>query len=144
MPTYTLPPPRPFKPAAPAATEVSGEDILFRDQLEVAAGDWRTINGSDAAEQSVRREASSNVGSLLRRPDWGMGVTQALFKNATKSSRDSIATQVRTRMLKNPRVGRFISAEVIKLDSVSGTGVIIKYEPVGVKRPMETLLKSKR
>ena len=144
MAKYTLPVVPPFRPALVNQNELSGEDIMLTDKLEISAGDWRTISGADAAEQSVRREASANTGALLRRPAWGMGVTQALFQSATKTVGDNIITRVRNRMQLNPRVGRFISADIIKLTSVSGSAVSIKYEPIGVKQPKTTVIKGNR
>lgn len=144
MARYTLPPQPAFRPALVNQSELSGEDVMFTDGLQILSGDWRTVTGEHAAEQSVRREASSNVGALMRRPSWGMGVTQALFQNATKTIRDNIIARVRNRMQLNPRVGRFIGAELIKLSAVSGLAVSIQYEPVGVRQPQTTIIKGGR
>jgi hypothetical protein len=144
MAIYTLPPKRPFRPTPLDRHDLAGEDVMFTNRLEEAAGDFRTVTGRASVEQSVRREASANTGALIRKPEWGMGVTQALFQNSSQSVRDGLITRVRTRMLKNPRVGRFIEAEVIKLSAASGLAIVIRYDPVGVREPIVTVIGSKR
>lgn len=142
MARYTLPTPPPFRPAAPDPTEVSGEDVMFQGGLQISNGDWRTIAGDDSAEQSVIREASANVGAHLRRPEWGMGIVQELFQSVTQSRSQTLISRVRTRMVRNPRVGRFIGADIVRLPGVSGSAVSIKYEPVGVRSPKITVIRS--
>lgn len=141
MAVYTLPEQTTSAPSAPV-TEISGEDVMFRDGMEIGAGDWRTVRGADAAEQSVRREALSTVGGLMRRPEWGMGVTQTVFRSSTRSLTDALTTRVRKRMLANPRVGRFIDAQVVRVGS--RLSLHISYEPVGVKRSTSVILKGGR
>lgn len=135
MATFFLPPAPPLRPPQPDPTDLAGEDILFQDRLEVAAGDWRTVTGSAATDQSVRREASSNAGSLLRVPDWGMGITQTVFRGITRSASDALISRVRNRMRVNPRVAKFLGAEVFKLSAREGQAVAIRYQSVGSAAP---------
>lgn len=144
MATFILPTPHPLRPPAADPLDMAGEDILFISQFEVLAGDWRTVTGPIAAEQSVRREASANVGALLRRPEWGMGVAQSIMRNLTKSLTETLVTRVRRRMLANPRVGRFIKAETIRLPTGQGIALSIEYEPAGVKQSRTIELKGER
>jgi hypothetical protein len=141
---FLLPSPPPIRSTPPALTELSGEDVMFTSRLEISAGDWRTVTGSDAAEQSVRREALASPGSLLRRPEWGMGVVNTVFASATRSLIDVMVTRVRRRMLLNPRVGRFVGADVVRLANKHGLGLSINYEPVGARRSVFTVLSGRR
>ena len=141
MAVYTLPTPKPFRPPSADPLELSGEDIMLTNKLEILSGDWRTVSGADAAKQSVIREGCANVGAQLRRPEWGMGVVQSLFHGMTKSQTETMITRVRNRMQRNPRIGRFLGAEVFRLSAARGLAVSIKYEPVGVKQPINTILK---
>lgn len=144
MPIYTLPEPREFRPPGADQLEVSGEDVMFGSGMEISAGDWRTVRGSDAAEQSVRRESCSTVGGLMRRPEWGMGATSTVFQGITRSMIDALVARVRNRMLANPRVGRFVGAEIVKLSGTRGLSLQINYEPVGVARPASVVLRGSR
>lgn len=144
MPIYSLPPPPPFRPAAPDPNELSGEDIYFSDQLVVVSGDWQAVRGVVSAEQSVRREACANVGSLLRRSSWGMGITQSLFKSVTTTLSSEILTRVKNRMRLNPRVGKFVDARVVRLSGIRGISVAIQYVPVGAQKAIETTLRGVR
>lgn len=144
MARYLLPTPPPLRPPSASRLDVSGEDVLFRDRMEISAGDFVTVTGDAAAEQSVRREHAANVGSLMRRPDWGVGVSDTLFRNLTKSMTDVIVTRSRRRMLANPRVGRLISSDVVRLTNDQGVALIVKYEPVGIKRPQTVTIRGGR
>lgn len=144
MARYILPDPRPVRLPSADRLEVSGEDVRFVDGLVVSAGDWSTVTGEAAAEQSVRREAVASPGSFLRRPEWGVGATQVVFRGATKSVMDELVTRARRRLLANPRVGRVVSVESQRLTTAQGSSLSISYEPVGVRRPNKVTLKGSR
>lgn len=132
MPTFTLPivPKRAPIPVSPS--DLSGEDISLRSTFEVTSGgDYLTVTGAPAAEQSVRREHVANVGELARRPDWGVGVPAQLFKNATASQRGIITSRSRRRLAANPRVKSVELVECVDLDNASGTGLKVRYTPIG-------------
>ena len=143
MARYLLPASRPFSPSVPVSTEVSGEDVAFDRGMSISAGDWSVVDGHDAARQSVIREATANIGALLRRPEWGMGISQTILRPLTKNLIDEMVTKIRNRMRANPRVSRFIGASVVKSDT-PGAAVTITYESAGVKQPRIVTLKGAR
>lgn len=144
MPSYLLPTPHPLRSPAPDPTDVSGEDVAFTDGLVIVAGDWKTVRGDDAAEQSVRREATANQGGLVRRPDWGIGATDAVFRAMNKTTSDALIARARRRLAANPRVGRVVDVSTLALDNAQGTALRIEYVPAGRERPTVTTLKAKR
>lgn len=144
MPTFLLPDLPEFRASSSESLEVSGEDVMFKTGMEISAGDWRTVRDADAAEQSVRREMCSTVGGLMRRPDWGVGATENVFQSITKTNSDALVARTRKRMLANPRVGRFVSADVVRVTGQRTLSLQINYEPVGNRKPTTIVLKGDR
>jgi len=147
MPTFLLPA-QPTRRTPPVPiTDVSGEDIALKSTYTIAGGDYVTVRGDAAAEQSVRREHMANVGALARRPYWGVGLPALLFRAATRSSRDTLVARSRRRLAANPRVARVDLVEAFDLDDtagVSGTGLRVRYIPAGRQRPVEIIIRSSR
>jgi len=86
--------------------QVAGEDIRLRNgSADVGPhGDLATVRGTDAASQSVVREAGANPGSLVRRPEWGCGLPGQVLQGNTPSTRAAAVAAVRARLAANPRI----------------------------------------
>lgn len=120
---------------------LAGEDIyLSGDFAESAHGDLATVSGVAAARQSILRELPANPGSFPRRPDWGGGLSGQLFKGATVSNRDRIASRVRARLEANPRVIK--ANEVSTSVGQSGVSVTIRVDVLGGRVDEQMLFKT--
>ena len=87
-------------------TDPCGEDVSLRggDLTVTTGGDWGALTGPLVARQSVEREAVASPGDMPRRPNWGMGIRDALQRNANKDARDRMVSTARRRVAANPRI----------------------------------------
>lgn len=126
-----------FRPRDPDDRDLAGEDVaLGAAGVPLApSGSWATVTRVAAARQSVIREASANPRSLVRRPEWGMGMPARLFRGITKSFRDDITATITRRMNANQRVSSVQQVAVTELDGVEGIGVDLRFTAGG--RPVD-------
>lgn len=126
-----------LRPRDPDDRDLAGEDVaLGADGVPLApSGSWATVTRADAARQSVLREAAANPRSLVRRPEWGMGMPAKLFHGVTKSFRDDLIATITRRLAANQRVSSVQQVAVSDLDGVPGVGVDLRFTAGG--RPVD-------
>lgn len=144
MPTFYLPPQPPIRPRQADLNDVAGADVAFTTGMVIEAGDWKMVTGEDAAKQSVIRETIANVGGLANRPDWGVGASDAVFRNMTQSTIDALASKARDRMSKNPRVARVINVSSQRMQAAQGTALLLQFVPAGKTAATSVTLKPRR
>jgi phage baseplate assembly protein W len=125
MPTWSFPaPPAASPPPLTAAQRLLGRDVLFQDDYEVAPnGDYRLVEGRDAAKQSIINEARTVPGELAAVPEYGIALKDLVYRPASQSSRDEAANRTRERLRVNPRVERVDDVAVTR-DQARGVTVI--------------------
>lgn len=144
MPTFYLPPQPPIRPRQADPNDVAGADIAFTTGMVIEAGDWKLVTGDDAAKQSVIRETVANVGGLANRPDWGIGASDAVFRNMTQTTIDALAAKARDRLSKNPRIAKVIAVTSQRMQAAQGTALFISFVPVGKTAATSVTLKPRR
>lgn len=144
MPSYLLPPPHPLRPPPADPNDVSGEDVAFSGGMTIVSGDWKTVRADAAAEQSVRREGVANPSALARRPEWGIGASDAVFRSMTKATADALRARARRRLAANPRVGSILDVSIVALGNNQGSALVLEYVPAGRQRSTTTTLKARR
>lgn len=114
QPIWTLPDfPLPSAPLLSAAEALFGRDIRFDGDLSVTAGgDWATVEGIAAVRQSILNEAMTSPGEHSFRPEYGMGLADAVKRPASKSTIDELKNRIRERCAANPRVTAVKELEV--------------------------------
>jgi phage baseplate assembly protein W len=145
MPTFYLPTPGPLRPKQASATELAGADVDFTGGgMHVVNGDWATIAGKFAAQQSVIRTAVSAPGSLVRRPGWGAGGAASLFKPLTPANVASIVAKQQAALQSNPRVQKVLQVTANPLpstaSSTAGRTIKLVYIPVGSQDPTTNIV----
>lgn len=119
--TWTLPealPPSP--PVLSDALAMFGRDIRYRQDFTItAAKDWGVVDGLDAVKQSILNEAMTAPREFALRPDYGMGVADAVKRPSSQSVRDALANRVRDRLARNPRVTR---VKEVAIESIAYQG----------------------
>lgn len=86
------------------------EDILARDirhesdfQL-TASGDLATIEGKDNLVEWIRRCIITFPGSIIHRPDFGVGITAYQNKPNSLSNRTRLMSRISEQLPKDPRI----------------------------------------
>lgn len=127
MPILYSVPPQSHRPPVIDPANLNGEDVSLRggDLTVTAAGDWAVLTGTDAARQSVEREAVASPGDMPRRPQWGMGLRDSLLRPSSRELRDRQASSVRRRLLVNPRIDTVDTVEVSQRGDLAPGAVTI-------------------
>jgi hypothetical protein len=162
MAVFSLPTPPPLRPPVIDTTDLNGEDVAFGLSGSTGYtvgpnGDWVSVTGPAAALQSVVRELPNRQGSLARRPSWGGGMVDQVFRNMTQDTLNAIVARVTACMKANPRVGKIVS--VVGFNSypstqsqassaIGGTtvpagttAIRVEFIPAGAQAPVVTVLK---
>jgi phage baseplate assembly protein W len=133
--TWTLPEAlTPSPPVLSGALAMFGRDIRFREDFTVtAAKDWATVDGLDAVKQSILNEAMTAPDEFALRPEYGMGLADAVKRPSSRSVTDALTNRVRDRLAKNPRVTK---VKQVAIESVAHAGgaalrVTIRVEAAG-------------
>lgn len=127
--TFTIPV-RASKAEPRDQTVLGGLDISLSggDFDTTSHGDWATVSGRDAANQSVVRETMANPGSLPRRPKWGRGIPALLFKSATRAVRDRAVSQTLAGLKANRRITSVGSVTSRPAENGQGMTIMIQAE----------------
>lgn len=94
-------------------------DIAHKKDFLVAAdGDLQTITGVENAKQALIRRLMTQQGSLVHRPDYGVGIKD--FQNAVNSIENQrrLALRIQEQFLRDFRVEEFIGMRVTQSQTV--------------------------
>jgi phage baseplate assembly protein W len=82
-----------------------GSDIYFRGDYRVTPdGDWKTVRGLAALRQAVYHRLITRPGEYRARPDYGCGVLDWVKQPKTPANLASLATRIRTQLLRDSRI----------------------------------------
>ena len=118
---------------APRPPGPTGGDDIWLDQVtetgdpEYAvtnAGDWASVSGRDAVQQSLMRRFFTKPGDYLVDPSYGAGLLAAVKSRMRQTDLDAIARRLRQQALADRRV-RAVSA--VTVSALSGTANGLKY-----------------
>ena len=102
-------------------TETYGKDIAFKDDFVLTAtGDLDVIEGIENVKNALFRRLVTVPGSLVHRPEYGVGIT--LYQNALNSldMRRKMALAIREQFSKDPRVESVVGVSFDSDDNVIG------------------------
>jgi hypothetical protein len=124
-----------------------GRDIWFdvrgdqANYIVTPAGDWLTVEGTEALRQSLLRRTITNPGEWTTLPDFGVGARMFLKARNVKSVRDELAERIRSQYLRDDRVEAVASVTIEPLDNGEpGIRVAAVVVPKGRLRPTDTVL----
>lgn len=130
LPDSTLPSP----PVLTDQQAMFGRDIRFRQDYTVtSAKDWAVLDGIDAVKQSILSEAMTSPGEFSMRPEYGMGLADAVKRPSSRSVLDALVNRVRDRLARNPRVTKIleVAIESVPFDGGVALRVTIRVEAAG-------------
>lgn len=135
--TWTIP--AATAPSPPTLTEAQrrlfGRDVRFRTDYTVTPSkDYGVVDELEAVKQSVFHEAQTSPGELVFRPDYGMGISDAVKKARSQSLIDQMQNRIRERLAANPRISAIhevLVEPVTTDDGKPGTRILIRVEAGG-------------
>jgi hypothetical protein len=104
--------------AAQAGASVAPEYVVTN------AGDWASVSGREAVQQSLIRRFLTKPGDYLVDPTYGAGLLAAVRKKGTRSNLDDISRRLRQQALADNRV-RAVSS--LTVEPIVGTENGLKY-----------------
>jgi hypothetical protein len=121
-------------PVPPVALRSSGQgDDIWAAQAGAAvapeyvvtnAGDWASVSGREAVQQSLIRRFLTKPGDYLVDPTYGAGLLAAVKKRGRRSDLDDISRRLRAQALADNRV-RAVSS--LTVEPIAGTENGLKY-----------------
>ena len=118
---------------APAQLGPVGGDDIWLDQVTETGdpeyamtnnGDWASVSGRDAVQQSLMRRFLTKPGDYLVDPSYGAGLLAAVKSRMRQTDLDAIARRIRQQALADRRV-RAVSA--VTVSALAGTANGLKY-----------------
>jgi len=103
------------------AAEVYGKDIAFQgDFIPTATGDLDTVEGLENVKEALMRRLLTVPGTLVHRPDYGVGIKQ--YQNTLNSldARRRLASRIMEEFKKDPRVESVTGVSFTIADDYSG------------------------
>ena len=102
------------------------------DFRSTETGDLATITGIDNINQRLFHRLITVKGTLVHRPEYGVGVKQWQNQIANIDNKKNLALRIKEQYLMDEGVESFASARFVSDDNGSGKfSIIIKYTPVG-------------
>ena len=99
------------------AEEVYGIDLAFStDYLQSPSGDLQLISGENNIRESLVRRTVTQPGSLVHRPDYGVGIKSFLNALTTIDNQRELANRIKVQWEQDPRVEEVIGVRVITED----------------------------
>ena len=123
---------------------IYGKDIAFKEDLiRTASGDFETVEGIANLKEALFRRLVTVPGSLVHRPDYGVGVK--LFQNALNSldNRRKLALRIREQYARDPRVQSINGISIEADDNQEGMiKITVRVQPVGYGEQVMTFTPS--
>lgn len=117
-----------------------GEDIWFdvtqgsvANYVVTAAGDWLSVSGIPALEQSLLRRTITNPGEWKTKPTYGVGARLYVKAKDTPATRAELAGRIRSQYLQDKRVESVDEIAIEKFSDGIGPGlrINVRYTPRG-------------
>lgn len=108
-------------------------DLAFTDDLKVtSSGDLDVISGLDNLREAVLRRMLTRPGSLVHRPDYGVGLVDFKGAPVTLTTKRQLATRIREQLTLDPRIDRVVSVSVSSEDATPETiTIVVRAEVAG-------------
>jgi hypothetical protein len=93
--------------------EFLGTDIAFKgDFLRTATGDLDTISGLESVKNALFHRLITTPGTLIHRPDFGVGIKDFQNAPATLDSQRQLALRIKEQFELDPRVEEVIGVRM--------------------------------
>lgn len=114
-------------------TETMLTDVMHKkDYVRTAVGDRATITGLDNYKEALFRRLITEPGSLIHRPQYGVGIKRYQGALSTLTKQRELATIIEEQFLRDPRtdsvMGVLVSTNQAQPDL---TYIIVRVKPVG-------------
>lgn len=115
------------------AEEIYGRDIAFKgDFIASAAGDIETIAGVENVKDAILRRLVTQPGSLVHRPNYGVGVKDFQNRLNSISTQRELAQRISEQLPQDPRVEKVVGMRVESEDmSPELVKIILRVQLVG-------------
>ncbi len=116
-----------------SADELYGKDVAFKsDFVRSATGDLDTIDGLSNLKEALIRRVLTQPGSIIHRPDYGVGLKNYLNGLNSISTQQKLALKIQEQVEKDERVEQFLGLRVEESEAIEGKVVLtIRVKPVG-------------
>ena len=93
--------------------EIYGRDIAFKSDLVITpAGDIDTISGIDNVKEALFRRLITSKGSLVHRPDYGVGIKDFQNSPSTLFYQQQLAAKIKEQFELDPRVEKVVGVSI--------------------------------
>lgn len=118
---------------ASSEEETFGRDIAHdNDFVRTATGDLDTIAGLDNYKQAVLRRIVTMPGSIIHRPNYGVGLKRYAGCLNTIAKQQELAAEIKQQIEQDPRTDKFLGLRVEAPDRTPGLIKIwVRVQPVG-------------
>jgi phage baseplate assembly protein W len=128
--TFTIPAPTPAA-AIPAnedpTSELFGEDILHDEDFQLnGTQDYIVLDGVDVVRAAILRRMVTPPGGYKIRPEYGIGVQQAVKGKLTKSNLDALHQRIIDNLAQEDRIDRVVEV-ILQRATVNGVDVVKIY-----------------
>ena len=107
-------------------------DIYFKNDIgSTLTGDMKTVSGIENLNQSIFHRLITAPGTMVHRPNYGIGVSRYKNKLNTSETRADLAEKIFRELSEEERISEIISVAVEEGDSSSSVVLKIKYVPKG-------------
>ena len=114
-------------------TEVLGTDVKHKsDFVRRSSGDRDLITGLDNFKEALLRRLITVPGSLIHRPQYGVGIKLFLGSLSSLTKQRELAVKIEENFKRDPRVDKITGISVSFDDrNPSLTYIIVRVRPVG-------------
>ncbi len=96
------------------AEEIYGLDLAFSNDYQVSAsGDMQTISGQNNIREALIRRTVTQPGSLIHRPDYGVGIKDFLNALNSLDNQRELANRIKVQWEQDPRVVEVIGVRLL-------------------------------
>jgi len=116
------------------------EDLYFSEDFEPSKnGDLLTITGKENLSQALFHRLITSKGSLVHRPDYGVGIKDFEGGISSLASQRELALRIKDNFEQEPRIKEVTGLKFNQDDvNPSQFTVIVKYEAIGYNNLEET------
>lgn len=101
-------------------------DIMHKkDYILTSSGDRMTISGLDNLKEALFRRLITEPGSLVHRPQYGVGIKSYIGAPATLSNQRKLAGRIEEQFLRDPRVKKLLGVSFNSEDKTPDTFTIV-------------------
>ena len=116
------------------------KDLHFKSDFATSkSGDVLRISGKENLNQALLHRLVTVKGSLVHRPEFGVGVKEFQNNIANMASQRELAIRIREQFVLEPRVNKVTSVRITKYEEDdSKFSLIVKYQDISYNNLEET------